>query len=152
MIQTTQRIEHLDPHSINVFVDAEHSVGEQERIGSYVEHSRPCPLYLFSAKKLKTAVVRAGLHSEPCATGSGNANHTGNGNLIRFDIQPILHATVNQLLPICREGLFLCDVKKLNHGDIALILDITVSILMSRISDARDALCKLLILQHRKSQ
>ena len=152
MIEITRRIEHLDPHSLNVFIYDELSVGEHERIRSDVEHSHLCPLYLFSVKKLKTAIVRAGLRSEPCATGSAKANYTGNGKLIHFGSQPILRAAVNQLLPIFREVLIFCDVKELNYEDIALILDISVSTVISRISDTRDALYELLILQHRKSQ
>ncbi|WP_263354805.1 sigma factor-like helix-turn-helix DNA-binding protein [Acidicapsa acidisoli] len=73
-------------------------------------------------------------------------------NLVYIDSQPALLAAVNQLQPTLREVLLLCDVEELGYRDIALILDIPISTVTSRISDARDTLCQLLILQHRKSQ
>jgi len=152
LIQTTRSINHLDPHTLNVFVDGEMSLGEQQRIRQHVEHCRLCALYAFSAKELKSAVARAGLLFDPCATGTIKANHTRNGALVYFDSQPALRAAVRQLQPILREALLLCDVEELSYGEIALILDIPISTVMSRISDARDTLCDLLILQLRKSQ
>jgi hypothetical protein len=152
LIQTTGRIEHLDRHTLNVFVDGELPLGEQEGIRPHVEHCRLCALYAFSTKELKAAIVRAGLRSDPHTTAIAKANHAGDGNLVYFDSQPTLRAAVNRLLPILCEVLLLCDVEELSYRDIALVRDIPISTMMSRISDARDALCQLPILQHRKSQ
>jgi Sigma-70, region 4 len=46
-----------------------------------------------------------------------------------------------------REALLLCDVEEVKYRDIALILDIPIGTVMSRISRARRALRRLLQLQ-----
>jgi DNA-directed RNA polymerase specialized sigma24 family protein len=152
LIQATRSINHLDPHTLNVFVDGELPLGEQQRIQQHLKSCRLCALYAFSVKELKAAISRAGLLLDPCATDTTKANRTRDGNLLYFDSQPALRAAVRQLQPMLREVLLLCDEGELSYGEIALILDIPISTVMSRISDARDTLCELLILQLRKPQ
>ena len=65
-------------------------------------------------------------------------------NLIRLDNQAALHAALEQLKPSLREVLLLCDVEEIKYKDIALILDVPIGTVMSRISRARSTLRQLL--------
>src|SRR5271168_232058 len=65
-------------------------------------------------------------------------------NAIRFDNQAALHAALDQLPPLLREVLLLCDVEEVKYKDIALILGVPIGTVMSRISRARQALRRLL--------
>jgi RNA polymerase sigma-70 factor, ECF subfamily len=65
-------------------------------------------------------------------------------NLIRLDNQAALQRALEQLEPPLREALLLCDVEEVKYKDIALILDIPIGTVMSRISRARRALRQLL--------
>jgi RNA polymerase sigma-70 factor, ECF subfamily len=64
--------------------------------------------------------------------------------LIRLDNQAALQRAMEQLEPPLREALLLCDVEEVKYKDIALILDIPIGTVMSRISRARRALRQLL--------
>jgi RNA polymerase sigma factor (sigma-70 family) len=72
---------------------------------------------------------------------------TPEDNLIRLDNQAGLQRALEQLEPPLREALLLCDVEEVKYRDIALILDIPIGTVMSRISRARRALRQLLQLQ-----
>ena len=74
-------------------------------------------------------------------TGSGP---TPEENLIRLDNQAALHAALEQLQPSLREVLLLCDVEEIKYKDIAVILDVPIGTVMSRISRARQTLRQLL--------
>jgi RNA polymerase sigma factor (sigma-70 family) len=65
-------------------------------------------------------------------------------NLIRLDNQAALHAALEQLKPSLREALLLCDVEEIKYKDIAVILDVPIGTVMSRISRARRTLRQLL--------
>ena len=69
---------------------------------------------------------------------------TPEDNLIRLDNQATLQRAMEQLEPTLREALLLCDVEEVKYKDIALILDIPIGTVMSRISRARRALRQLL--------
>jgi RNA polymerase sigma-70 factor (ECF subfamily) len=73
-------------------------------------------------------------------------------NLIRLANQAALHTALDQLQPPLREALLLCDVEELKYKDIALILDVPIGTVMSRISRARLALRQLLQPQFGKSK
>jgi RNA polymerase sigma factor (sigma-70 family) len=64
--------------------------------------------------------------------------------LIRLDNQATLHAALEQLQPQLREALLLCDVEEIKYKDIAVILDVPIGTVMSRISRARRTLRQLL--------
>ena len=147
MMQAKRSSEHLDPLTLNFFIDGELHVGEQHRIRQHVENCRLCALYVSSAKDLKAAIARVGLRFAPYWAGTAKAYHSGKGNLVYIDRPLTLCAAVNQLRPSLREVLLLCDVEHRSYGDIAHILDLPISTVISRISDARDTLCQLLILQ-----
>jgi RNA polymerase sigma-70 factor, ECF subfamily len=64
--------------------------------------------------------------------------------LLRLDNQAALHIALEQLQPQLREALLLCDVEEIKYKDIALILDLPIGTVMSRISRARHTLRQLL--------
>jgi RNA polymerase sigma-70 factor (ECF subfamily) len=64
--------------------------------------------------------------------------------LLRLDNQAALHTALEQLQPPLREALLLCDVEEIKYKDIAIILDVTIGTVMSRISRARRILRQLL--------
>jgi RNA polymerase sigma-70 factor, ECF subfamily len=72
---------------------------------------------------------------------------TPEDNPIRLDNQAGLQRALEQLEPQLREALLLCDVEEVKYRDIALILDIPIGTVMSRISRARLPLRQLLQLQ-----
>jgi RNA polymerase sigma-70 factor, ECF subfamily len=72
------------------------------------------------------------------------ASPTPEDDLIRLDNQAALHIALEQLPPQLREILLLCDVEEIKYKDIALILDVPIGTVMSRVSRARSTLRKLL--------
>ena len=152
MIRNKFSSKHIDWSTLNCLIDGELHVDEEERIRQHAKYCRLCALYVASGRGLKAAIARAGVRLAPRATGMAKANLVRKGNLVYIDSQPALRAAVNQLQPTLREVLLFRDVEELSYRDIAFILDIPVSTVTLRISDARDTLCQLLILQHRKSQ
>jgi RNA polymerase sigma-70 factor (ECF subfamily) len=84
------------------------------------------------------------LEEHPDALDAASADSTPEDNLIRLDNQAALHAALDQLQPPLREALLLCDVEEIKYKDIALILDVPIGTVMSRISRARRTLRQLL--------
>ena len=152
MIRIKLRSKHIDPWTLNRFVDGELHVGEEEKIRHHVMYCRLCALYVVSGKELKAAIARLGIRFAPRAVHTAKANPAHRGNLVYIDSRPALRAAVNQLRPTLREVLLVREVEELSYRDISFILKIAISTVTSRISDARDILCQLLILQHRKTQ
>jgi RNA polymerase sigma-70 factor (ECF subfamily) len=64
--------------------------------------------------------------------------------LIRLNNQAALHTALDQLPPHLREVLLLCDVEEIRYKDLALILDVPIGTVMSRVSRARRTLRQLL--------
>jgi RNA polymerase sigma factor (sigma-70 family) len=81
-------------------------------------------------------------HPETLATTA--ADLTPEDNLIRLGDQAALHSALEQLPPLFREVLLLCDVEEIKYKDIALILDVPIGTVMSRVSRARGTLRQLL--------
>jgi RNA polymerase sigma factor (sigma-70 family) len=65
-------------------------------------------------------------------------------NLIRLDGEEALWSAIEQLQPLLREALLLCDVEDIKYKDIAVILDVPIGTVMSRISRARQCLRQIL--------
>ena len=84
------------------------------------------------------------LEDHPHVLDTTDASPTPEDNLIRLDNQAALQRALEQLEAPLREALLLCDVEEVKYKDIALILDIPIGTVMSRISRARRALRQLL--------
>ena len=84
------------------------------------------------------------LEDHPDVLDTTDASPTTEDNLIRLDNQAAVHAALEQLQPPLREALLLCDVEEVKYKDIALILDVPIGTVMSRISRARRTLRQLL--------
>jgi RNA polymerase sigma factor (sigma-70 family) len=84
------------------------------------------------------------LEDNPETLDTTNAGPTPEDNLIRLDNQAALHIALEQLPPQLREVLLLCDVEEIKYKDIALILDVPIGTVMSRVSRARSTLRQLL--------
>jgi RNA polymerase sigma factor (sigma-70 family) len=72
------------------------------------------------------------------------ADPTPEEALLRLDNQAAVAAALGQLQPLLREALLLCDVEEMKYKDIALILDVPIGTVMSRVSRARQALRQLI--------
>jgi RNA polymerase sigma-70 factor (ECF subfamily) len=61
-------------------------------------------------------------------------------NLIRLSDRAALHAAMEQLPPPLLEVLLLCDLEEMKYKEIAVVLDVPIGTVMSRIARARGAL------------
>jgi RNA polymerase sigma factor (sigma-70 family) len=84
------------------------------------------------------------LEDHPATFDTADTGPTPEDNLIRLDNQAALHHALEQLPPPLREVLLLCDVEEIKYKDIAIVLDIPLGTVMSRISRARQTLRQLL--------
>jgi len=69
---------------------------------------------------------------------------TPEDTLIRLDNLAAINDALDRLPPSLREVLLLCDGEEMKYRDIALILDVPIGTVMSRISRARHSLRQLL--------
>jgi RNA polymerase sigma factor (sigma-70 family) len=84
------------------------------------------------------------LEDHPDTLDTTAAGPTPEDILLRLDNEAALHAALEQLQPQLREALLLCDVEEIKYKDIAVILDVPIGTVMSRISRARRTLRQLL--------
>jgi len=84
------------------------------------------------------------LEDHPDILGTADASPTPEDHLIRLDDQAAVNQALDQLQSPLREVLLLCDVEELKYKDIALVLDVPIGTVMSRISRARRTLHQLL--------
>jgi RNA polymerase sigma-70 factor, ECF subfamily len=84
------------------------------------------------------------LEDHPSTFDTPDTGPTPEDNLIRLNNVAALHIALEQLQPPLREALLLCDVEEIKYKDIAIILDVPIGTVMSRISRARQALRQLL--------
>ena len=85
----------------------------------------------------------------PTCSSTSDGSPTPEDHLIRLDNQAAVNEALDRLQPLLREVLLLCDVEELKYKDIALVLDVPIGTVMSRISRARRSLYQLLQSQHR---
>jgi RNA polymerase sigma-70 factor (ECF subfamily) len=90
------------------------------------------------------------IEDHPDVLHTRDAGHTPEEILIRLDNQTAVVTALGQLQPQLREALLLCDVEEMKYKDIALVLDVPIGTVMSRISRARQALRQLIQSQVRK--
>jgi RNA polymerase sigma-70 factor (ECF subfamily) len=91
------------------------------------------------------------LEDTPAALDTATIEPTPEDHLIRLGNQAALEAALEQLPAPLREALLLCDVEEIKYKDIALILDVPIGTVMSRISRARATLRQLFQQQLGKS-
>jgi RNA polymerase sigma-70 factor (ECF subfamily) len=84
------------------------------------------------------------LEDYPEMLDTADATPTPEDTLIQLNNETALHSALDQLQPPLREILLLCDVEELKYRDIAIVLDLPMGTVMSRISRARVALRQLL--------
>jgi RNA polymerase sigma-70 factor (ECF subfamily) len=84
------------------------------------------------------------LEDHPDTLDTTASGPTPEETLIRLDNQAALHTALEQLQPQLRDALLLCDVEEIKYKDIAVILDVPIGTVMSRISRARRTLRQLL--------
>ena len=84
------------------------------------------------------------LEDHPDILDTSDASPTPEDHLIRLDNQAAVNEALDRLQPPLREVLLLCDVEELKYKDIALVLDVPIGTVMSRISRARRTLQQLL--------
>jgi RNA polymerase sigma-70 factor (ECF subfamily) len=84
------------------------------------------------------------LEDHPDTLDTTASGPTPEDTLIRLDNEAALHTALEHLQPLLREVLLLCDVEEIKYKDIALILDVPIGTVMSRISRARRTLRELL--------
>jgi RNA polymerase sigma-70 factor (ECF subfamily) len=84
------------------------------------------------------------LEDHPGLLDAADARPTPEDYLLRLDNQAAVNYALDQLQPPLREVLLLCDVEELKYKDIALVLDLPIGTVMSRITRARRALRHLL--------
>ncbi len=91
------------------------------------------------------------LEDHPEILDAADATPTPEDILIQLNSETALYSALDQLQPPLRESLLLCDVEGLKYKDIALVLDLPIGTVMSRISRARVTLRQLLQLQFGES-
>jgi RNA polymerase sigma factor (sigma-70 family) len=84
------------------------------------------------------------LEDHPHLMDTSDASPGPEENLIRLDNRAAVEAALMQLEPPLREVLLLCDVEEMKYREIAVILDIPIGTVMSRISRARRVLRRFL--------
>jgi RNA polymerase sigma-70 factor (ECF subfamily) len=84
------------------------------------------------------------LEDHPEVQESTGAGPTPEDILIRLGDEAALHAALERLPAPLREVLLLCDVEEMKYKDIAVVLDVPIGTVMSRISRARRTLRELL--------
>lgn len=80
------------------------------------------------------------IEDHPDLTEVSDASPTPEDILLNLENQAALSEALEQLHPQLREALLLCEVADLRYKEIAMVLDIPVGTVMSRISRARRAL------------
>jgi RNA polymerase sigma-70 factor (ECF subfamily) len=84
------------------------------------------------------------LEDHPAALDAATADLSPEDVLIHLDNRAVLQTALEQLQPPLREVLLLCDVEEIKYKEIAVILDVPIGTVMSRISRARHTLRQLL--------
>jgi RNA polymerase sigma-70 factor, ECF subfamily len=73
-------------------------------------------------------------------------------NLIRLSDKHTLQAAMEKLPPVLLETLLLCDVEEMKYREVAVVLEIPIGTVMSRVARARAALRDLLAAQMTSSK
>ena len=90
------------------------------------------------------ALHTVALEDQPELFLRGDGSPTPEDHLLRLDSHAAVQDALNRLPPPLREVLLLCDAEEMKYKDIALIVDVPIGTVMSRISRARQAMRQLL--------
>jgi RNA polymerase sigma factor (sigma-70 family) len=85
------------------------------------------------------------LEDHPDVFEAAETNWTPEDEVIKLNDLAALRGALEQLAPHMREVVLLCDLEELKYQEIAVILDLPIGTVMSRLARAREALRKLLI-------
>jgi RNA polymerase sigma factor (sigma-70 family) len=95
----------------------------------------------------RTAIAAARtvfLEDHPSALDTADPSGTPEAALIRLDNREMIHRALEQLAPPLREVILLCDLEELKYREIAVILDLPIGTVMSRLARARQSLRQIL--------
>jgi len=85
------------------------------------------------------------LEDHPDVIESAESSPTPEDEVIKLNDLAALRGALEQLAPHMREIVLLCDLEELKYQEIAVILDVPIGTVMSRLARARRALRQLLI-------
>lgn len=80
------------------------------------------------------------LEDDPALADFRDAGPTPEDQLLQIEDQAAVNEALDRLHPQLREILLLCDVEELKYKDIAMVLDVPIGTVMSRIFRARRSL------------
>jgi RNA polymerase sigma-70 factor (ECF subfamily) len=95
----------------------------------------------------RTAIANARtefLEDHAAAQEAADPGVTPEAALIRLDDQARVQAALDRLAPPLREVILLCDLEELKYREIAVILDVPIGTVMSRLARARQSLRQIL--------
>jgi DNA-directed RNA polymerase specialized sigma24 family protein len=145
--QTIYATEHFTPDTLCAFIDGELAAWSHRTLQQHLIYCHSCTVRALSATRLKTAILQVGVRFNPYAFDSPDWDRFPEKDPVRSDNQATVIAVLKQIRAPFRQPLLLCDVDAVRYNDIAAILDISVEIVMSRISIARDTISQILQLQ-----
>ena len=94
----------------------------------------------------RTAIAHARtvfIEDQPGTFDAPDSNPSPEAELIRLDNQALVRDALEQLAPHLREVILLCDLEELKYREIAVILDVPIGTVMSRLARARQTMREL---------
>jgi RNA polymerase sigma-70 factor, ECF subfamily len=95
----------------------------------------------------RTAIANARtvfLEDQPGAADAADSSLSPEGELIRLNDQALVRHALEELVPQLREVILLCELEELKYREIAVILDVPIGTVMSRLARARQSLRRIL--------
>ena len=147
MTQTFHAAGHFTPDTLCAVIDGELATWSHRIIQQNLRYCPSCTVCSLSATGLKTAICQVGARFNPYAFGSPDRDRIPENDPVRSDNQATLIAVLKQIRAPFGQPLLLCDVNAVKYNDFAAILDVSIEIVMSRTSIARDTVIQILQLQ-----
>jgi DNA-directed RNA polymerase specialized sigma24 family protein len=145
--QTFHAAGHFTPDTLCAVIDGELAVWSHGTIQQNLRYCHSCTVRGLAATRLKTVIRQVGARLNSFAFDSPDRDRIPENDPVRSDSQATLIAVLKQIRASFRQPLLLCDVNVVKYTDIAAILDVSIEIVMSGISIARDAVIQILQLQ-----